>query len=154
MSFKEKLSWSSLLTIVLVWGFYFARLAWLAADGTLTADRSLWLLLGCIIVMVIGLIIGATVAARSGPTSEILVQDEREQSIALKASNAAFMILGAMLGGLSAFAYVYSVKRPELLGGEPLSTAALIAVNGIVLALAVAEAVRHLVSIVLSRRVG
>lgn len=154
MSFKEKLSGFALANIVLVWGFYFVRLAQMGAEGTLTADRSLWLMIGCIVVLLIGYIIGAIVAARSGPQSEVLVRDEREQAIALKASNAAFMILGAVLGGLSGFAYVYSVKHPDLLGAEPLSTAALIAVNGIVLALALAEAIRHLVSVVLSRRVG
>ncbi|MDI1281497.1 hypothetical protein [Brevundimonas sp.] len=152
MSFKEKLSGFALVNIVLVWGFYFTRLAQLSAEGTLTADRSLWLLIGCIVVLLIGYIIGAIAAARSGPQSDILVRDEREQAIALKASNAAFIILGAVLGGLSGFAYVHSVKHPDLLGVEPLSTAALVAVNGVVLALAVAEAVRHLVAVVLSRR--
>ena len=154
MSFKEKLSGFALANIVVVWGFYFTRLAMLSAEGTLTANGSLRLLIGCVIVMIIGFIVGTTVAARSGPTSDMMVRDEREQTIALKASNAAFLILGAALGGLSGFAYVYSVSHPDLLGNEPLSTAALVAVNGVVLALAVAEAVRHLVSIVLSRRVG
>lgn len=154
MSFKEKLSGFALGNIVLVWGFYFTRLAQLSAEGTLTADRSLWLLIGCIVVLMIGYIIGAIAAARSGTQADILVRDEREQAIALKASNAAFMILGAVLGGLSGFAYVYSVKHPALLGAEPLSTAALVAINGVVLALAVAEAVRHLISVVLSRRIG
>jgi len=154
MSFKEKLSGFALGNIVLVWGFYFTRLAQLSAEGTLTADRSLWLLIGCIVVLLIGYIIGAIAAARSGTQADILVRDEREQAIALKASNAAFMVLGAVLGGLSGFAYVYSVKHPDLLGAEPLSTAALVAINGVVLALAVAEAVRHLISVVLSRRIG
>lgn len=156
MSFKEKLSGFALGNIVLVWGFYFTRLAQLSAEGTLTADRSLWLLIGCIVVLLIGYIIGAIAiaAARSGTQADILVRDEREQAIALKASNAAFMVLGAVLGGLSGFAYVYSVKHPDLPGAEPLSTAALVAINGVVLALAVAEAVRHLISVVLSRRIG
>lgn len=154
MSFKEKLSGFALGNIVLVWGFYFTRLAQLSAEGTLTADRSLWLLIGCLVVLLIGYIIGAIAAARSGTQADILVRDEREQAIALKASNAAFMVLGAVLGGLSGFAYVYSVKHPDLLGAEPLSTAALVAINGVVLALAVAEAVRHLISVVLSRRIG
>jgi len=154
MSFKEKLSWSALVVTVVVWGFYFVRLAQMAADGTLTAGGSRWMLFACVIALVISHAIGAIVAARSGPDADMAVQDEREQAIALKASNAAFLILGALLGGLSWFAYVYSVKHPDLLGNEPLSTAALVAVNGVVLALAVAEAVRHLVSIVLSRRIG
>lgn len=154
MSFKEKLSWSALVTIVLVWGFYFVRLIQMSADGTLTADRSRWLLFACVIVLVVSHAVSAVVAARSGPRAEVAIQDEREQAIALKASNAAFIVLGTLLGGLSAFAYVYAVKQPDLLGTEPLSTAALIAVNGVVLALALAEAVRHLVSVVLSRRGG
>tara|TARA_R110002051_G_scaffold94683_1_gene164613 strand:- start:286 stop:750 length:465 start_codon:yes stop_codon:yes gene_type:complete len=154
MSFKEKLSWSALVTTIGVWGFYFIRLAQMAGDGTLTADGSRWMLFVCVIVLVISHAIGAIVAARSGPSAEMSVHDEREQAIALKASNAAILVLSALLGGLSAFAYVYSIKQPDLLGSEPLSTAALIAVNGVVLTLAVAEAVRHLVSVVLSRRVG
>jgi hypothetical protein len=154
MSFKEKLSWSALVVTVVVWGFYFVRLAQMAGEGALTADGSRWMLFACVVVLVISHAVGAIVAARSGPDADMAVQDERERAIALKASNAAFLVLGALLGGLSAFAYVYSVKRPELLAGEPLSTVALIAVNGVVLALALAEAVRHLVSVVLSRRVG
>jgi hypothetical protein len=126
----------------------------MAGEGSLTANRSLWLMAGCVIVLVTGHTIGAIVAARSGPQSDILVRDEREQAIALKASNAAFLVLGAILGGLSAFAYVYSVKHPDLLGAEPLSSAALVAVNGVVLALALAEGVRHLVAVTLFRRMG
>ena len=154
MSFKEKLAWSALGGTFFVWVFEFVRLAQMASDGTLTADGSRWMLFACVVALVISHAIGAIVAARSGPDADMAVQDEREQAIALKASNAAFLIIGLLLGGLSGFAYMYSVKHPDLLAGEPLSTAALIAVNGVVLALAVAEAVRHLVSVVLSRRIG
>ncbi len=62
--------------------------------------------------------------------------------------------MSAVIGGLAAFAYVYALKHPDLLGADALAPAMLLAANGVIFALALAEVVRHATHITLLRRVG
>ncbi|MNR09510.1 hypothetical protein D3C85_1257130 [compost metagenome] len=154
MSFREKLSWGVLLTTSAVWSFYFVRLGLRAADGLLTQDLVLWTMGVCIgfsLAAHVGFSILATVSTSK---AERAVVDEREQGVALKASQAAFLTMSAVLGGLAAFAYVYARKHPDLLGAEALAPAMLLAANGVIFALALSEVVRHATQITLLRRVG
>ena len=154
MSFREKLSWGVLLTTSAVWSFYFVRLGLRAADGLLTQDLVLWTMGVCIGFSLAAHIGFSILAAVSTPKAERAVVDEREQAVALKASQAAFLTMSAVLGGLATFAYVYARKHPDLLGAEPLAAAMLLAANGVIFALALSEVVRHATQITLLRRDG
>lgn len=154
MSFREKLSWGVLLTTSAVWSFYFVRLGLKAADGLLTQDLVLWTMGVCIGFSLAAHVGFSILAAVSTPKAERGVVDEREQGVALKASQAAFLTMSAVLGGLAAFAYVYARKHPDLLGGDALAPAMLLAANGVIFALALSEVVRHATQITLLRRVG
>lgn len=154
MSFREKLSWGVLLTTSAVWSFYFVRLGLKAVEGLLTQDLVLWTLGICIAVSVAAHLGFALLAAVSTSKAELSVVDEREQGVALKASQAAFLTLSVVLGGLAAFAYVHARKHPDLLGADALAPAMLLAANGVIFALVLAELVRHATQITLLRRVG
>lgn len=154
MSFREKLSWGVLLTTSAVWSFYFVRLGLRAADGLLTQDLVIWTLAGCGAVgaaLQIGLAILTSVRTSK---AERAVVDEREQGIELRASQAAFLTMAFVLGGLATFACVYALRHPDLLGDAAFAPSMLLAANGVVFALVLAEVVRHATLITLLRRVG
>ena len=154
MSFREKLSWGVLLTTSAVWSFYFVRLGLKAADGQLTQDTVIWTLAGCAVVGAVFQIGLAVLAMAKTSKAERAVVDEREQGIALKSSQAAFLTMAFVLGGLATFAVVHALRHPGLLGDEAFAPSMLLAANGVVFALVLAEVVRHAVQITLLRRVG
>lgn len=154
MSFREKLSWGVLLTTSTVWSFYFVRLGLKAADGLLTQDLVLWTMGICVAFSVAAHVGFSILAAVTSSKADLAVVDEREQGVALRASQAAFMTMSVVIGGLAAFAYVYARKHPDLLGADALAPAMLLAANGVIFALALAEVVRHATQISLLRRVG
>ncbi|HEY1071792.1 hypothetical protein [Brevundimonas sp.] len=154
MSFREKLSWGVLLTTSALWSFYFVRLGLKAADGLLTQNMVVWTLAGCGVVgaaLQIGLAILTSVKTSK---AERAVVDEHEQGMELRASQAAFLTMAFVLGGLATFAYFQALRHPELLGAEAFAPAMLLAANGVLFALVLAEIVRHATLITLLRRVG
>jgi len=154
MSFREKLSWGVLLTTSAVWSFYFVRLGLKAADGLLTQDLVLWTMGVCVGFSVAAHVGFSILAAVSSSKAERGVVDEREQDASLKASYTAFLAMSGTLGALSAFGYSYGLRHPDMLGADPLAPAMLLAANGFIFALALAEVVRHATLITLLRRVG
>ncbi|MNR27131.1 hypothetical protein D3C85_1443870 [compost metagenome] len=154
MSFREKLSWGVLLTTSAVWSFYFVRLGLRAADGLLTQDFVIWTLAWCGVIGAAIQIGFAILTWVSTSKAERAVVDEREQGVALKSSQAAFVTMAFVLGGLATFAVVYALGHPDLLGDEALAPSMLLAANGFLFALILSEVVRHATQITLLRRIG
>ncbi len=83
MSFREKSAWISLISILLVSGFFFMHVPW-----TLTPSSSLALvhaLLLCVIALVVIEVVAHIVVAIRAPEDAHAPKDERERLIALKA---------------------------------------------------------------------
>jgi hypothetical protein len=132
MSFREKSAWISLISILAVFGYYFAQVGReLSAVGPLPPPAFLGQYLAAVILLVIVQIvlnIVAAVGTRLSGGDMNTARDEREKLIELKANRFALYIMQA--GALTAA------------GAIALGAPGFLTANGLVLALALGELVR------------
>jgi uncharacterized membrane protein len=90
MSFREKIHWVTLVTILLAFGWYFFACPWQIADG----PAGVWATAGMLIPVTIGIIVVMTVAsaylAVRTPKEVDLKEDERDRAIHLKGTHYAY----------------------------------------------------------------
>lgn len=159
MTFREKHLWISIVSTVLVWGFYYVRLFQGIADGALSDPRFGWMLgaffIGCLITSAVIEIVLTVLASLTTRKAEREARDEREMLASLKASHVSLMALIAIVFSLSVCAYFLGLSdsAPE---GPRL---ALTDGNGLVLisnalmgAVIVSELIRYVFTLALLRR--
>jgi heme/copper-type cytochrome/quinol oxidase subunit 2 len=93
MAFREKLAWISVLTMTLVYGWYFWTVFPLARAGHVDRLHYAAMLQGTIIVVVVLQVILAILVAIFSPREAARPEDERERLIALKGSRSAYFVL-------------------------------------------------------------
>lgn len=146
MSFRERGAWISLLTMLCVWGYYFARAvptAFAGGDGT----WQIALFVECAsfsVVIQIMLTLGAAVMA---PRDRLPRADERDERIQARAMKLAyFTLLGVVACAVAAVPFVIGVSVP--LDGYQVEVlpkrggAATLLVSAVLLAIVIAEIVR------------
>jgi hypothetical protein len=99
MAFREKLAWISVVTMTLVYGWYFWTVYPLATAGQGSALHYAALLQGTIIAVVVLQIVLTVAVAIFSPREARTPEDEREKLITLKGTRAAYFVLvtGALL---------------------------------------------------------
>jgi hypothetical protein len=150
MSLREKSAWISIVTLLGVYGFYFARV-WLdLAQGR--SGGFLPLLAVCALVLIIlqfGLV---RLAIGAGPREPRGPRDERELIAGLRASRVAFHTLSVGVGlalcvAVTVFLFVRDGRMSWDVGGA-------VAINALVLAYVVTELFRYASHIVYLRRMS
>ncbi len=94
MSFHEKIAWSTLGSMLIVYGFYFYTVLSAAADTPVDEIAYQGLMVFMIVVFVVMVVVAAVVAAVVDPR-EADVTDERDRSIDRRGSSVGGAVLGA-----------------------------------------------------------
>jgi hypothetical protein len=154
MSFREKSAWIAVLSTLVIWGYYFGSLWQSYAAGALdgTAVRNLFVVcFGVTIVVMLGLNL---VSAWLGHHRFGADPDEREREMELRAKSVEaglleIMALGVALGVLFAAAPIAAAYP-----ADPVGAIAIVAANGILLAVLLSQVLHELALIVQFRMMG
>ncbi len=160
MSFREKHLWISIISTVLVWGFYFLRLVQAIRGGGLEADDFAGYMGGlfvlCLVVTVVIEIVLTIIANLTTSKAEREARDERETLAALKASHVSLMFLIAAVICESGAAYFSGLIEPSFgIGGGLAMTSAnamILMANILLGSVIVSEMIRHGFTLALLRR--
>jgi hypothetical protein len=148
MPFREKSAWIQLVSAVAVWGYYFWTVALALAAGQ--SVHFVGLFVGCVIGLVVLQIVLSIFAALFALRDAEAPSDEREKLIALKAARIAFVVLNIGIITLAVAGPLFA--RPLLPGVADAGM--IVMVNGILLAMVIAEIVRGASQIVYFRLGG
>lgn len=141
MAFREKVAWTSLVTILAVWGWYFATLvAGFRAGGETFGDLAGRFVLAVILLVAIH-IAAAIALAIASPREADAPADDRERGFALVAYRAAYFTLSTLVVITMLATPLIVHVAPTLLKGDPANVAAIVIGNAILFALVAAEAV-------------
>jgi uncharacterized membrane protein HdeD (DUF308 family) len=89
-SFQEKSIWISLITISLIFGYYFVRVFKMASQDEINVVENIVLLISVIaMVIIVEVVFHIIIALRDRPEA----QDERDRLIELKATRNAYFVL-------------------------------------------------------------
>jgi hypothetical protein len=136
MSFREKSAWITLVSIIVVAGFYFLHVPW-----TLRPEpnpRLATALLYCIVAFVVIEVVGHGIAALRAPKDARTPRDERERLIDLRATR-----IAAYVYVLGTFLAVLTLHH----GANAIAVG-----NGVLMAFVFAEIVNYSTRIVYHRR--
>jgi len=136
MPFREKSAWIQMISAVAVWGYYFWTVALALAAGQ--SVHFVGLFVGCVIGLVVLQIVLSIFAALFALRDAKAPSDEREKLIALKAVRIAFVVLNI---GIITLAVVGPIFARPLLPGIA-DAGMIVMVNGILIAMVIAEVVR------------
>jgi len=119
MAFREKLAWISVVTMALVYGWYFWTVFPLASAGVGSGLHYAKMLQGTIIAVVLLQVILTIPVAIFSPREAQEPQDEREKLIALKGTRGAYFVLvtGTLLISISG---IYFGTNSLMLGHDAL----------------------------------
>ncbi|MEY3634674.1 MAG: hypothetical protein RLZZ61_1084 [Pseudomonadota bacterium] len=115
MSFREKIHWVAFLSLILGFGWYFLSYPWAVANTRAGMLTSVWMLIPTTIIFLVPMVAGTVWFSIRTPKEANLKEDEREKTIHLKGTHAAYypLVLGiwanifALINGLS---YGWSVN--------------------------------------------
>jgi len=93
LSFKEKSIWISLITTIIVFGYYFARVFGILNQSTGGTTELIVLYIGVVIFMVILVIVSHILLAIIYTKEANDLADERDKLIELKATKSSYLIL-------------------------------------------------------------
>lgn len=141
MSFREKLAWVSLASTLVIWGSYFVEVALDAAAGRLETEALLGLFVGRVALTIIVEVVLAIALAVTSPKAANAPADEREQLIALKATNAAYAVLSFGVVIAAVTGALVAVRGAGLLP-QTEADVAFVSANGVLFALVAAEVVK------------
>lgn len=106
-SFQEKSIWISLVTISLIFGYYFVRVFKMASQDEINITQSIVLLISVIVmVIIVEVIFHIIISLKSRPQA----LDERDRLIELKATRNAYFVL--VLGIFVPIAGIAAQVRP------------------------------------------
>jgi hypothetical protein len=119
MAFREKLAWISVMTMALVYGWYFWTAFPLAKAGAGSAFHYAKMLQGTIIAVVVLQVVLTIAVAIFSPREASEPQDERERLITLKGTRTAYFVLvtGTLLVSVSG---IFFGTNALLLGNDAL----------------------------------
>lgn len=147
MSLRERGAWISLVTTLVIWGFYFATV-WRGLEGGAGAWQAA-LFVECVVAsLVVQLVLFGLAAARSSRAERIL-SDEREVRIDGQGTTAAYVTLTVLVLAL-ALSIPFGIG-PELRAIEAGEGMAVMT-YGLLLAIVMAELVKCVVILALHRR--
>lgn len=152
MSWIEKSAWASLATTLLVWGWYFAAVASELAGGSPDGGRLIGIFVRAVVLSIVVEIVLAIVLALMSPKEADAPADERDRLIGLKATQAAYWVLSLGVVVVALYTPMAVGADLNLLDDLPEADTALVAANGIVFALVLAELVKAAGQIFLYRR--
>lgn len=153
MPFREKSAWISIFVTLLIWGSYFGDMMPNLLSGRPDLDGMLGAFFGSVALAVILQIVLTIVIAVLSPKEANAPADERERLIELRAANIAYNVLTFLLViavlGAPAMSLFHALKA----GIEPsLGSAVVPMANGVLLALVLAEVVKHIAQLVQFRQ--
>lgn len=137
MAFREKVAWLTLVSMVIAYSLYFGQIAMGSRAGHEVVPM-LWLFGTITVIQMIVVIVGSIIIAARAPREANAGADERDRSIARRGGAAGYYVL--MVGMI-----IVGVVMPFTDTGLRL-------VNAALLALVIAEGVRHLVILLSYRR--
>jgi hypothetical protein len=140
MSFREKSAWTSLITYLVVCGFYFWRVFIFASEGKIDSIHYTDLLIHLIVLLIVIQIVLAILVAIIKPSDARAPRDELDKMISLKATRVGFVVI--IVGAVTVVAAIAH-------GAPAFYTA-----NGLFLAIVVAEVARSVAQIVQYRMVA
>jgi hypothetical protein len=159
MTFREKHLWISIVSTVLVWGFYYVRLIQGVLEGALSDPRFGWMLgalfIGCLVTSVVIEIVLTILASLTTRKAEREARDEREMLASLKASHVSLMALIAIVFSLSICAYLLGLAASAGEGpGVALTDGAglVLVSNALMAAVIASELIRYVFTLALLRR--
>jgi hypothetical protein len=147
MSYREKIAWISIVTILTIWGYYCIRALPALAAGTGDVGDFVGLFIGCTILSVVVQVALTVVAALMHPDDAEARADEREAMYDLRSSRIAYLILSTLVATAALASPVVVAASPTLFPADPLASAVLVMGNLILLSLIAAELVRAAVQI-------
>lgn len=159
MTFREKHLWISIVSTILVWGYYFVRLIGGVIDGALTDPRFGWMLgaffIGCLITVAVIEIVLNIIASLTTRKAEREARDERETLASLKASHVSLMALIAIVFCLSIGAYFLGLgegqaNRLEVAMADGVGL--ILVANILMAAVIVSELIRYVFTLALLRK--
>lgn len=125
MSFREKMHWVALVSLILGFGWYFLSYPWEVANTKMGMLTSVWMLIPTTIIFLVPMIAGTAWFAARSPKEVYLKEDERESIIHLRGTRAAYypLVLGvwanvfALINGLS-FGWSVNILMGTLVTAE------------------------------------
>lgn len=154
MSFREKTAWISLVTTLLIWGQYFARVTERVWAGESDAGTFIGLFVGTTITAVVVQVVLTIVIAVIQPAEANAAADERERLIELKSSHAAYALLSVLVVTLAIATPFLIGVGPQVFAGSTATSGVVLTANAMIFALVLAELLRSLWQIVLFRRMA
>jgi len=138
MPFREKSAWIQLISAVAIWGYYFTTVA--RALAAKQDVHFVWLFVGCIIGLVLLQIVLSVIAALFALRDAAAPTDEREKLIGLKAVRIAFAALNICVIALAVTGPLFAATSPIFRGIA--DGGMIVMVNGILLAMVIADLIR------------
>lgn len=152
MPFREKSAWISLLSTLLIWGYFFGILV--REIGTRNPDGGALMgaFIGCTIALVVVQVTLQIAIAIAAPKEAEAPADERERLIELEASRIAFMVMGALVLAALLTLPVLAVAGPLIFKADPVGGSLTALGGGVFFALVLGEIVHAGWQILLFRR--
>lgn len=115
MSFREKIHWVALVSLIAAFGWYFLSYPWAIAGSPRGMYQAAWMLLPVTIIFIVPMIAASAFFAARSPKEAHLKEDEREWTIHLRGTHLAYypLVLGVwfnMFAMINGFAYGWSVN--------------------------------------------
>lgn len=142
MAAREMAAWASLLMTSVVWGPYAVFVVRQVDGGAPDSGAIMGAFIGAVVYSVVLSIVIAIILAAVTRGAVDAPADEREQLIALKAMDAAYAVLTVGVIAVAVCLPAVATGRLQLFPGYPASDTALVAANGVLVAVIVAELVR------------
>lgn len=140
MTFREKTRWVALIVDLLIWGWYFSRVARALPNGPAEETQFLWLAVWATIVTVVIHVAAIVVLAIHRPKEAEASPDERERRIEQSAGSIAHTLLAVGLVNVIVGSYA---------GWSKFAT-----VNAVLAVFILAELIRYAIEIFAYRRMA
>lgn len=152
MSYREKVQWVMLVTMLIVWGIYFAKLASSLALGEAQPGEMLGGFAGAVILLVVIQVAAITAIAIHRPSEAEQPADPREREIEARSGNLAYAVLSLSVIAIMLASPLLAVAAPTALGRPSGTVAAMLMGNALLAALVIAAIVQSIWQIVQFRR--
>ena len=140
MSFREKTRWGALIIDLLIWAWYFNRVAETLPEGPANEMDFFWLAVGATVATIIIHVGVQILFAIQSPKEAAADLDERERAIEQRAGSAAYTLL--------------AVGIVNVLVGSFFGWSKFMTVNGVLAVFVLAELFRYIYEIAAYRRAG
>jgi hypothetical protein len=140
MSFREKTRWAALAIDLLIWGWYFNRVAEVLPEGPADEMDFFWLAVGATVATIVIHVATQVLFAIQAPKEAGAALDERERAIEQRAGSAAYTLL--------------AIGLVNVIVGSWFGWSKFMTVNGVLAVFVLAELFRYAHEILAYRRAG